>query len=94
MHWWFASLQRQQSKPPRRAGWDKEHPYAAHHIEGLPADVRRAVVTHEHACGGKAAAAGSVAALCGGFVVHPTYREIGGEVGMYGRTVQRILDRA
>jgi hypothetical protein len=23
-----------------------------------------------------------------------TYREIGGEVGMYGRTVQRILDRA
>ena len=22
-----------------------------------------------------------------------TYREIGGEVGMYGRTVQRILDR-
>jgi DNA invertase Pin-like site-specific DNA recombinase len=23
-----------------------------------------------------------------------TYREIGGEVGMYGRTVQRVLDRA
>ena len=23
-----------------------------------------------------------------------TYREIGGEVGIYGRTVQRILDRA
>ena len=23
-----------------------------------------------------------------------TYREIGGVVGMYGRTVQRILDRA
>ena len=37
-------------------GRGEEHPYAADHIEGLPADVRRAVLSHERACGGKAAA--------------------------------------
>src|SRR5262245_2368720 len=37
-------------------GIAQEHPYAAEHIEGLPAEVRRAVLTHERACGGKAAA--------------------------------------
>ena len=36
-------------------GIGQEHPFAAEHIEGLPADVRRAVLTHERACGGKAA---------------------------------------
>ncbi len=40
-----------------RGGMKQEHPYAAEHIEGLPADVKRAVLTHERACGGKAAAA-------------------------------------
>jgi len=37
-------------------GIGREHPYAAEHIDGLPAEVRRAVLTHERACGGKAAA--------------------------------------
>lgn len=37
-------------------GMGQEHPYAAEHIDRLPADVRRAVLTHERACGGKAAA--------------------------------------
>jgi hypothetical protein len=37
-------------------GMGQEHPYAADHIEGLPSDVRRAVLSHERACGGKAAA--------------------------------------
>ena len=37
-------------------GLGQEHPFAAHHIEGLPADVRRSVLTHERACGAKAAA--------------------------------------
>lgn len=40
-----------------RSGVGLEHPFAAHHIEGLPADVRRAVLMHERACGGRAAAA-------------------------------------
>ena len=40
-----------------RGGMKQEHPYAAEHIEGLPADVRRAVLAHERACGGKAVAA-------------------------------------
>jgi hypothetical protein len=39
-----------------RGGIGREYPYAAEHIEGLPADVRRAVLAHERACGGKAAA--------------------------------------
>lgn len=37
-------------------GMGQEHPFAAEHIEGLPAEVRRAVLTYERACGGKAAA--------------------------------------
>ncbi|MCP4618071.1 MAG: hypothetical protein GY844_16760 [Bradyrhizobium sp.] len=37
-------------------GIGQEHPYAAEHIDNLPADVRRAVLAHERACGGKAAA--------------------------------------
>jgi len=40
-----------------RGGMKQENPYAAEHIEGLPADVKRAVLTHERACGGKATAA-------------------------------------
>ena len=39
-----------------RGGIGREYPYAADHIEGLPADVRHAVLAHERACGGKAAA--------------------------------------
>jgi len=39
-----------------RGGMKQEYPYAAEHIEGLPADVKRAVLTHERACGGNAAA--------------------------------------
>lgn len=37
-------------------GMGQEHPYAVDHIDKLPADVRRAVLSHERACGGKAAA--------------------------------------
>ena len=40
-----------------RSGGATEHPLAAEHIEGLPADIRRDAFARAQACGNKAAAA-------------------------------------
>ena len=40
-----------------RGSMATERPWASEHIEGLPADIRRAVVARERACGNAAAAA-------------------------------------
>lgn len=40
-----------------RGGFATEHPFAAEHIDALPADIRREVAKREGACGKKASAA-------------------------------------
>lgn len=39
-----------------RGSSGSENPWAAEHIEGLPADIRRGITARERACGNKAAA--------------------------------------
>ena len=53
---------------PARGSMATERPWAAEHIEGLPADIRRGVLARERACGNSAAAAHyfSVSIVAGG----------------------------
>jgi len=39
-----------------RGSTGSENPWAAEHVEGLPADIRRGITARERACGNKAAA--------------------------------------
>jgi hypothetical protein len=53
----LAAMIDMQAVAAARGGSASENPLAAEHIDSLPADLRRAIVTRARACGNKAAAA-------------------------------------